>query len=114
MSLCTSFAFSSILKLLAEAFPALNMVPKSYYDAKKLLRRLDLGYDSIHVCLNNLFYLGSNILGLPIVYSVKHRDGKTLRGREFHTKCYDIVHWHLGYKECLFLKKLQKKHNSTD
>jgi hypothetical protein len=46
-------AFSSILKLLAEAFPALNTVPKLYDDAKKLLRRLGLGYDSIHVCLNN-------------------------------------------------------------
>jgi hypothetical protein len=45
--------FSSILKLLAEAFPALNTVPKSYDDAKKLLQRLGLGYDSIHVCLNN-------------------------------------------------------------
>jgi hypothetical protein len=46
-------AFSSILKQLVEAFPALNTVPKSYDDAKKLLRRLGLGYDSIHVCLNN-------------------------------------------------------------
>ena len=46
-------AFSSIVKLLAEAFPALNTIPKSYGEAKKLLQRLGLGYDSIHVCLNN-------------------------------------------------------------
>jgi hypothetical protein len=46
-------AFSSILKLLVEAFPALNTVPKSYDDAKKLLWHLSLGYDSIHVYLNN-------------------------------------------------------------
>ena len=46
-------AFSAILKLLGKAFPAINTVPKSYDDAKKLLRRLGLGYKSIHVCLNN-------------------------------------------------------------
>ena len=46
-------AFSAILKLLGKAFPAINTVPKSYDDAKKLLRRLGLGYESIHVCLNN-------------------------------------------------------------
>ena len=46
-------AFSAILKLLGKAFPAVNTVPKSYDDAKKLLRRLGLGYESIHVCLNN-------------------------------------------------------------
>ena len=46
-------AFSAILKLLGKAFPAVNTVPKSYDDAKKLLRRLGLGYKSIHVCLNN-------------------------------------------------------------
>jgi hypothetical protein len=46
-------AFTSTLKLLAQAFPDLNTIPKSYHDAKKLLRHLGLGYDSIHVCLNN-------------------------------------------------------------
>jgi hypothetical protein len=46
-------AFSLILKLMAEAFPTLNTVPKLYDDATKFLRRLGLGYDSIHVCLNN-------------------------------------------------------------
>ena len=46
-------AFSAILKLLGKAFPAINTVPKSYDDAKKFLRCLGLGYESIHVCLNN-------------------------------------------------------------
>jgi hypothetical protein len=46
-------AFTAILKLLAGAFPACNTIPKSYNDAKNLLKVLGLGYDSIHVCPNN-------------------------------------------------------------
>jgi hypothetical protein len=45
--------FSTIVKLLAEAFPECNTLPKSYNEAKNLLKELDLGYDSIHVCFNN-------------------------------------------------------------
>jgi hypothetical protein len=46
-------AFTAILKLLAEAFPHCNELPKSYNEAKKVLKELGLGYDSIHVCFNN-------------------------------------------------------------
>jgi hypothetical protein len=46
-------AFSTIVKLLAKAFPECNTLPKSYNEAKNLLKELDLGYDSIHVCFNN-------------------------------------------------------------
>jgi ssDNA-binding Zn-finger/Zn-ribbon topoisomerase 1 len=46
-------AFSAILKVLAEAFPDCNTLPKSYSEAKNLLKELGLGYESIHVCFNN-------------------------------------------------------------
>jgi hypothetical protein len=46
-------AFSAILKLLAEAFPEGNALPKSYSEAKHFLKELGLGYESIHVCGNN-------------------------------------------------------------
>ncbi|WVZ71512.1 hypothetical protein U9M48_020091 [Paspalum notatum var. saurae] len=46
-------AFTAILKLLAEAFPEGNILPKSYNAAKSLLKELGLGYESIHVCFNN-------------------------------------------------------------
>jgi hypothetical protein len=42
-------AFSAIVKLLAEAFMECNTLPKSYNEAKNLLKELCLGYDSIHV-----------------------------------------------------------------
>jgi hypothetical protein len=42
----SNIAFIAILKLLAEAFPVCNTIPKSYNDAKNLLKVLGLGYDS--------------------------------------------------------------------
>jgi hypothetical protein len=41
------------VKLLAEAFPECNTLPKSYNEPKNLLKESGLGYDSIHVCFNN-------------------------------------------------------------
>jgi hypothetical protein len=49
----TNSAFSIILKILSETFPQFNTIPKSYDEAKKMLRELGLGYGSIHMCPNN-------------------------------------------------------------
>ena len=46
-------AFSAVMKLLPEAFPECNTLPKSYDEAKSLVKEPGLGYDSIHVCYNN-------------------------------------------------------------
>ena len=45
-------AFDALLNLLLAAIPECDL-PKSYDDAKKYLRELGLGYNSIHVCKNN-------------------------------------------------------------
>jgi rubrerythrin len=45
-------AFSAILKLLSLAFLQCCL-PASYKEAKKLIKALGLGYESIHVCPNN-------------------------------------------------------------
>jgi len=45
--------FSAHMKLLAEASPECNTFPKSYDEAKSILKELGLGYESIHVCYNN-------------------------------------------------------------
>jgi hypothetical protein len=38
---------------LLEAFPQFNSIPKSYEEAKKMLRELGLEYVPIHMCPNN-------------------------------------------------------------
>ncbi|XP_062079202.1 uncharacterized protein LOC133783534 [Humulus lupulus] len=50
--------FDELLKLLKLAFPKGNKIPSTYYEAKKRLQKLGLGYESIHVCEHDccLFY----------------------------------------------------------
>jgi hypothetical protein len=46
-------AFTVMLKLLVDAFSEHNTLPKSYSEAKSMLKELGLGYESIDVCYNN-------------------------------------------------------------
>ncbi|KAI3462212.1 hypothetical protein Pfo_018875 [Paulownia fortunei] len=46
-------SFDMLLQLLGETFPKLNAIPSSHYKAKKVLRELGLGYESIHACKND-------------------------------------------------------------
>jgi hypothetical protein len=67
-------AFSVFLKMLSEAFPKFNSLPKSYQEAKKMLSELGLGYVSIHVCPNNcvLFRKANEKLDkLPSLWCIK-------------------------------------------
>lgn len=46
----TDKSFSMLLELLSEAFPEENTLPKSFYDAKKIISGLGLSYEKIHAC----------------------------------------------------------------
>ncbi|KAL2465528.1 Uncharacterized protein Adt_41379 [Abeliophyllum distichum] len=48
----TNKSVDGLLKLLKLAFPKINLVD-SHYEAKKLMSKLGLGYESIHVCRND-------------------------------------------------------------
>ena len=43
-------SFDMLLQVLVDAFPERSNILMIYYDAKKMLRDLGLGYDSIHAC----------------------------------------------------------------
>ena len=43
-------SFDMLLQFLIDAFLEGSNIPKTYYDAKKMLRELGLGYNSIHAC----------------------------------------------------------------
>jgi hypothetical protein len=45
-------AFSTMMKLMSDSYPQSDL-PKSYDEAKKYLNELGLGYETIHVCINN-------------------------------------------------------------
>ncbi|XP_058741920.1 uncharacterized protein LOC131614337 [Vicia villosa] len=46
-------SFSMLLDLLRDAFPEENVLPKSYYETKKMISGLGLGYEKIHACPND-------------------------------------------------------------
>ena len=74
-------SFDMLLQILKKAFPEGANIPASYYDAKKMLRDLGLGYETIHVCKYDcaLFWRenegrdGCPTCGEP---RYKHNDGK--------------------------------------
>ncbi|XP_071695093.1 uncharacterized protein [Rutidosis leptorrhynchoides] len=45
----TNTSFDKLVSFLKAAFPDAN-IPSSYYEAKKTMRNIGLGYESIHVC----------------------------------------------------------------
>ncbi|XP_023736641.1 uncharacterized protein LOC111884567 [Lactuca sativa] len=49
----TDSSFDQLLELLHSTFPQDNKVPRSYYLAKKKLKKIGLGYESIPVCKND-------------------------------------------------------------
>jgi hypothetical protein len=107
----TNSAFSATMKILSEAFPQFNTIPKSYDEAKKMLRELGLGYESIHVCPNNCVLFRKENKKRIVVQFVGHQDGKIMRGRRFQQKYCGIFHWSPGCKGCLFRRKDRRKHS---
>ena len=66
----------AILKLLKDAFPDRNKLPTSHYDVKKLLSKLGLSYEIIHVCKYDcaLFWKENvDLQSCPIVIQVVGR-----------------------------------------
>jgi len=56
----SNVAFTALLKLLSSAFPNCS-IPATYEEAKRLIRALGLGYNSIHVCPNNCVLFRKNL-----------------------------------------------------
>ncbi|XP_026449456.1 uncharacterized protein LOC113349663 [Papaver somniferum] len=53
LNLLSNKSFEMHLELLKKAFPKNNNIPSSYYEAKRMLKGLGLGYESIHACKND-------------------------------------------------------------
>ncbi|KAK1414527.1 hypothetical protein QVD17_30273 [Tagetes erecta] len=49
----TNSSFDELLELLRSSHPKGNKIPPSHYIAKKTLKKIGLGYESIHVCKND-------------------------------------------------------------
>ncbi|KAD4586129.1 hypothetical protein E3N88_23730 [Mikania micrantha] len=60
----TNSSFDQLLEFLRVAFPKENKIPASHYEAKKKLRKIGLGYQSIHACINDcaLFWKENSLM----------------------------------------------------
>lgn len=60
----TNKSFDMLMGVLLELLPEGNLVPKSIYEAKKFLRDLGLGYETIHACQHDgaLFWKDNSTL----------------------------------------------------
>ena len=50
MNKWTNSSFDELLKFMKFTFPKENKIPASFYESKKKMRKLGLGYQSIHAC----------------------------------------------------------------
>ncbi|XP_071732906.1 uncharacterized protein [Rutidosis leptorrhynchoides] len=55
----TNTTFDQLLELLKQSHPEDNIIPPSYYETKKWMKKIGLGYEAIHACKNDccLFYM---------------------------------------------------------
>jgi hypothetical protein len=86
----SNVAFTALLKVLSSTFPNCS-IPATYEEAKRLIRALGLGYNSIHVCPNNCVLFRKTLEKKMFVRFVVHQDGKTMvEERRFLRKFCDI------------------------
>ncbi|XP_023752225.2 uncharacterized protein LOC111900576 [Lactuca sativa] len=88
----TDSSFDQLLELLQLAFPKGNKVPLSHYLAKKKLKSIGLGYESIHVCKNDCCLFGKEHDSLQVCLICKES-----RWIDKNTKGKKVPHTVLRY-----------------
>ncbi|XP_071709379.1 uncharacterized protein [Rutidosis leptorrhynchoides] len=76
----TDTSFDQFLELLIQSHPPNNTIPKSFYETKKWMRKIALGYQTIHACKNEccLFYKEyQDLENCPICNESRWKDERT-------------------------------------
>ncbi|XP_076918686.1 uncharacterized protein LOC143579188 [Bidens hawaiensis] len=84
----TDSSFDQVLEFLREAFPKVKNIPASHYEAKRKLRKIGLGYVSIHACVNYCFLFwkdGENLNNCSICNASRWVD-KNTKGKKVPKK----------------------------
>ena len=85
----TNRSFDMLCELLNISYPEGNKVPDSYYDAKRKLQDIGLGYESIHVCKYDcaLFWKENALADCCLICHTSRWGSQTGKGKTFRTKC---------------------------
>ncbi|XP_071714493.1 uncharacterized protein [Rutidosis leptorrhynchoides] len=76
----TNTSFNQLLELIIQSHPPNNKIPKSFYETKKWMRKIGLGYQAIHACKNDrcLFYKEyQDLENCPICKESRWKDERT-------------------------------------
>ena len=68
--------FSMLIDLLLDAFPQIKNFRSSYYQAKKMIMDLGLGYEKIHICPNNCRLYWGEMVEKDCCLNVPLQDGR--------------------------------------
>ncbi|KAD2805775.1 hypothetical protein E3N88_39152 [Mikania micrantha] len=84
----TDSSFDQLLEFLRVSFPKENKIPASYYEAKKKLRNIGLGYQSIHACINDcaLFWKENSLMQNCHVCNESRCVDKNIKGKKVAQK----------------------------
>jgi len=74
----TDRSFDLLLDLLNDALPKGSALPRNFYEAKKLIKYIGLGYVSIHACENDASSIGRSMKNLSHVQNVRFLGGNHL------------------------------------
>jgi len=70
-----------LMKLLGDAFPQIMEFPSSYYEVKKMISSLDLGYQKIDACPNDCILYWGELLEKDSCHVCGVSRWKTVKGK---------------------------------
>ena len=93
MSGWSNKSFDLILKLFAENLPTGHKLPTSYYEAKRMLRELGLGYEIIHMCRNDCVLFWKQYENYEIYHTCKapRYKSNSTKNKKMHVKKKCII-----------------------
>lgn len=74
-------SITMLFELLLDAFPQITSFPCTYYEARKLIKELGLGYESIDACPNDCMLYWGKMQLKPSVMCVLLQDGRQMKIR---------------------------------
>ena len=100
----TDRSFNLLLDLLNDALPEGSTLPRNFYEAKKLVKSIGIGYQSIHACENDCMLYRKNDARLDSCPKCKVSRWKSIRKSLDRKRTYKVPRKVLCYfpiKKCL-------------
>jgi len=87
--------YNRIMSIVISSLPESQRLPKDFYGAKKMVKKLGLGYEKIDVCMNNCMLFYKDTSGLPTCTVCGHPHYKPKKGGKGRKKDipFKVLHY---------------------